>query len=120
MDEFTRQYIETALWSTNDESTPAGGVPMDANYDADDIHPDTLARMKADCAAFQAAHADDIACDPSQAGHDFWLTRNGHGAGFWDGDWPEEVGGRLTTASKEAGTYNLLVGDDGMIHGYPG
>lgn len=20
-------------------------------------------------------------------GHDFWLTRNGHGAGFWDGDW---------------------------------
>lgn len=20
----------------------------------------------------------------SQAGHDFWLTRNGHGAGFWD------------------------------------
>tara|TARA_R110002012_G_scaffold295739_1_gene492457 strand:+ start:107 stop:430 length:324 start_codon:yes stop_codon:yes gene_type:complete len=25
--------------------------------------------------------------DPSlyeQAGHDFWLTRNGHGSGFWD------------------------------------
>lgn len=21
------------------------------------------------------------------AGHDLWLTRNGHGAGFWDGDW---------------------------------
>lgn len=21
---------------------------------------------------------------PDQAGHDFWLTRNGHGAGFWD------------------------------------
>ena len=20
-------------------------------------------------------------------GHDFWLTRNGHGAGFWDGGW---------------------------------
>ena len=22
----------------------------------------------------------------SQAGHDFWLTRNGHGSGFWDRD----------------------------------
>ena len=22
-------------------------------------------------------------------GHDFWLTRNGHGAGFWDGDWDD-------------------------------
>jgi|TARA_R110000744_G_scaffold366338_1_gene475354 hypothetical protein len=26
-----------------------------------------------------------IECE--RIGHDFWLTRNGHGAGFWDGDW---------------------------------
>lgn len=24
----------------------------------------------------------------SDAGHDFWLTSQGHGSGFWDGDWP--------------------------------
>lgn len=24
--------------------------------------------------------------DEDQAGYDFWLTRNGHGAGFWDRD----------------------------------
>ena len=40
-----------------------------------------------------------------QAGHDFWLTRNGHGAGFWDR--PELYGNpetrALTAAAEEYG-----------------
>lgn len=31
----------------------------------------------------------------ARAGHDLWLTRNGHGAGFWDRDLGE-LGDRLT------------------------
>ena len=53
----------------------------------------------------------------SQAGHDFWLTRNGHGAGFWDGDWPDRTGHRLSEAAKSYGEYHLYVGDDGKIYG---
>jgi hypothetical protein len=34
-------------------------------------------------------------------GHDFWLTRQGHGAGFWDGDWPE-YGDWITDIIKRA------------------
>ena len=30
LDRFTASYIEAALWSSMDESTPAGGEPMDA------------------------------------------------------------------------------------------
>jgi hypothetical protein len=52
-----------------------------------------------------------------RAGHDVWLTRNGHGCGFWDGDWSEPAATRLTKASKKFGEFNLLVGDDGKIHG---
>ena len=26
----------------------------------------------------------DLYPNPQQIGHDLWLTRNGHGAGFWD------------------------------------
>jgi len=63
-------------------------------------------------------NAADIAGECDRAGHDFWLTRNGHGAGFWDGDWPDDAGGRLTEASKKYGEFNLYVGDDGLIHGY--
>lgn len=79
-----------------------------------------------DCAIFETAHSADISDDnlthsqktdaTNQAGHDFWFTRNGHGAGFWDGDWLEEVGERLTATSKIFGEVELYVGDDGLVY----
>lgn len=112
LDTFTKAYIECALWSSTDDD----GEPMDGLYTADDIAEDTLAEMVAQCADFQSSFGDYIADDLSRAGHDFWLTRNGHGAGFFDGDWKEH-GEFLTSMSKPYGSYDLYVGDDGMIHG---
>lgn len=54
--------------------------------------------------------------EAAMAGHDFWLTRNGHGAGFWDGDWPEPHASILTEASKTFGETDLYIGDDGKVH----
>ena len=50
-----------------------------------------------------------------RAGHDFWLTRNGHGAGYWDRGLGE-VGDALTTAAEVYGSCDLYVGDDGKIY----
>jgi hypothetical protein len=124
LDEFTEAYIEAALWSSNDDNED----PLDANYFSDDIDPDTMRKMRADCAKFQRENAADIAAGPvegaagsgeygpeARAGHDFWLTRNGHGAGFWDGDWPEPAATRLTDAAHAFGEVNLYVGDQGKI-----
>ncbi len=75
--------------------------------------------MAADCAKFISENdtlLHDGGKEPDQAGHDFWLTRNGHGAGFWDGDWPEEIGKKLTAAAKKFGETDLYVGDDGKLH----
>ena len=53
-----------------------------------------------------------------QAGHDFWLTRNGHGSGFWDRfdnlylGW----GDVLTRVSEEYGEVYIYLGDDGLAH----
>lgn len=129
LDTFTSQYIETALWSSTDESNESGGEPMDANYGAEDIALETLKEMVADCEDFQTSFGELISEDLSQAGHDFWLTRNGHGAGFWDGDWDsplpdsvetakpyETVGDYLTDMSEPYGEVNLYVGDDGKIY----
>lgn len=116
LDTFTKAYIECALWSSMDESTPSGGEPMDRNYSVKDIAPETLEKMVADCAKFQSENAELITPDLSRAGHDFWLTRNGHGAGFWDGDWPEDAGKTLTAASKAFGQVDLYIGDDGQIY----
>ena len=117
MDAFTRQYIATALWSSMDNYDDQGGEPLDANYGLDDIAQETLESIKEDCVAFQRDHADDISNDVEQAGHDFWLTRNFHGCGFWDGDWPHDVGERLTEAAHVYGSIDLYVGDDGKIYG---
>lgn len=115
-DDFLAAYIECALWASMDNADESGGEPLDANYSPEDIAPETLERMRADCAKFYAANRDDIDGENARAGHDFWLTRNGHGAGFWDGGWPEEIGERLTAASKAFGEADLYVGDDGLIY----
>lgn len=111
-DKFFHSYVATALWSTNDESDESGGVPMDANYTPDDIDFKTLAKMRADCDRFIDENAKWLALtdrDASLDGHDFWLNRNGHGAGFWDGDLPDDVGDALDKASEKFGEVYLYV-----------
>ena len=112
LDTFTRAYIEAALWSSSDDTDR----PLDERFGREDIHASTLLTMIGDCAAFQRDHADLLAdIEPAQAGHDFWLTRNGHGAGFWDRDLGE-VGEQLTKASDQYPAIDLYVGDDGLVH----
>lgn len=119
MDTFARSYIETALWSSTDNADETGGRPLDENYGVDDIAPETIARMVLDCETFQSDNASDLAesgLTEKRAGHDFWLNRNGHGAGFWDeGNGP--VFQRLSKASKAYGTFDLYIGDDDLLYG---
>lgn len=112
-EEFVRGYIKGALWSELDDE----GQPLDKNYGMEDIAEATLLEMIKDASAFQKENWDDLESNMFKAGLDLWLTRNGHGAGYWDGDYPKEVGDRLTKKAHEYGEYHLYVGDDGFIHG---
>ena len=117
LDDFTRSYIETALWSTTDASDDSGGDHLDANYGLGDLSGESVDKMQADCLKFQAYNANALEpFDASTAGHDFWLTRNGHGAGFWDGDYSEPQAAQLTASSKYFGECYIVVGDDGKLH----
>ena len=106
-EEFFQAYLACAEWAASD-----GTAEWASAYFA----PETLAEMRLDCEAFYAGFADLIDGNDRQAGHDFWLTRCGHGAGFWDGDWPEPAATLLTNACKAIGNVDLYIGDDGMIH----
>lgn len=113
------QYVETALWSTVATRTDEENEepePLDSWADGDDIDESTRADMFADVVTFVAGCWRDLrGIDASQVGHDFWLTREHHGAGFWDrglGD----VGDRLTDAAHSFGGCDLYVGDDGRIY----
>lgn len=106
LDVFTRAYLECALWSTCDDND----APLDQNYGVADFDKATLIQSAIDCQAFQAEFWQDIAGREEKAGFDFWLTRNGHGAGFWDGDWGDN-GDKLTAGSKAYGSVDLYVCD---------
>ena len=114
LDEFERAYIECALWSSCD----VDGESLDQGRDASDVHPDTVRVMKTDCADFRRANSaliEAVGATDAQNGHDFWLTRNHHGAGFWDRGYGV-VRDELTRAAHAYGSVDLYVGDDGFVH----
>ena len=51
----------------------------------------------------------------STIGHEFWLTRNGHGSGFWDKDLGE-LGDKVTEICIEFGEKYIYKGDDEKIY----
>lgn len=50
----------------------------------------------------------------SNAGHDFWLTRNSHGAGFWDRGLGED-GDKLSNIAETYKACEDYIGDDGLL-----
>lgn len=123
------QYIETALWSTNadhldPEGTGAEGS-MEDHFAASDLSAEALDSMRSDLSEF-LHHVDPRALafweaelGAGQIGHDFWLTRNGHGAGFWDRfstGLGASFGRHLTENAKPYGESHIYAGDDGKVY----
>lgn len=110
--QFTLGYIEAALWCGIVHEEDSG--TEERNYDIDDISAKALHEMIEDCTDFQAANRTDLiaarstANTPAQQGHDFYLTRNRHGAGFWDRGLGE-VGDRLAKAAHAYGDSSLAL-----------
>lgn len=118
--EVVKHYLICAMWATNDNADPeTGGDPIDDNYDLDDFAPEALKEATEDCQSFLKLVADQKVdtswWSDEQMGHDFWLTREHHGAGFWDRG-QGEPGRRLTTLAHTFGEGNLYVGDDNKLH----
>lgn len=115
MDAFTTGYIECALWASSDDQD----TPLDQSNA--DLSEDALITMHSDCVGFQRNNAVLLAQASAEGrrsdylGHDFWLTRNGHGAGFWDGRLSKALGMALTDAAHKTGERSLYVSDAGTI-----
>jgi hypothetical protein len=115
-------YITALLFTETDED----GVHLDVNWTAGDIDAAALVTLMHDARAFYLACADlikdenlrgDNTAYPAldMAGHDLAMTKNGHGVGFWDGGWKEDVGKILTYAAKAQGERHLYV-ENGRIY----
>ncbi len=115
-----RAYLECAIWSGLDWDDMNGDnpEPLDAAYSIDDVPFITYARAVRDCSDFLGSlNVVTLSqhWDAEQFGHDFSLTRNGHGAGFWDRG-KGKLGDMLTDRCKVYGSVDLYAGDDGWLY----
>ena len=135
---FLQGYRDAMLWANTLEYGADGAEPdelgpaLDAVEYAEHIDAEAWAQAEADCRAFLESAVEwrilpvvdfdgSIAwpyqgLDTSgaeQAGHDFALTRNGHGAGFWDRGLGE-VGDKLSKLAESYGECDWLL-QDGVV-----
>lgn len=114
LDSAVKAYLECALWSSVDIET---GEPFDYVHTTDDVADATVMAAIATIAQFYADNRNDIrtaGITPDALGHDVWLTRNGHGAGFWDRGYGEP-GRRLTYAAHLLGECDVVTDDNGQL-----
>ena len=101
---FMAAYQEAAIWS----STDFDGNSLFSKLYADfTVSVKAKKRMEVDCLKFMIENHELIKNDLTQAGHDFWLTRNHHGAGFWDGNWPQPDATILTDSGHTFGELDF-------------
>jgi hypothetical protein len=121
-------YLRTALWTWSDAD---GQAPLAGN--AEDVEVCQVFDLRSivlatdDCRSFceyvedfaesgtiedTAARQALAAMEPAQAGADFWLTREGHGTGFWDRGL-DTAGRCLADAARTFGEASLDVTNDG-------
>lgn len=112
--DFETAYLEAMFWTESGEDDQE----LTEDHCFMSLAPETVIRVKADCDKFQELAGDllDSAGDDSQNGHDFWLTRNGHGVGFWDRGYSDSVGDKLTEYAHAMGEVWIGVGDDDLLY----
>lgn len=130
VDEVTKEYLACALWSECDAD---GGNLMERHKDTSSFSQEAHERARIDVAAFltnaselidalvMAAELDEDCISgygiASDIGHNLWLSRNGHGAGFFDRDhMPECLRDALQDAAEALGSCNVIEGDDTKLH----
>jgi hypothetical protein len=112
-----RSALLALLWSSTDDN----GDPLDS--DRYQPTPELIAKVASDLRRFIAA-AEALGFDPVEhratainraegdeldyAAHDFILTRNHHGAGFWGGGWHEPWGKVLTDLAHSFGELEVI------------
>lgn len=127
LDEATRDYIVAQLWSQPDELFPDAdneigevegvdreehGEMLDHFYSFDDVDGAYVESVREELTDFVTAHPLAVRLylrtfTSGDLGHNFYLTREGHGTGFWDRGLGE-LGEYLSDKCKDWGEANML------------
>ena len=112
------RYLVCALWAEVDDNCD----PLDKNFSIEEFAEESVEAAKKEIEDFigllereEINWQDDVSDE--QFGHDFWLTRNGHGCGFWDRGLGQ-LGDNLTKWAKSYGGASVIVGRGGKLYIY--
>ena len=125
LDDFAKGYVEAMFFTNGDTGDEREDLLNDLG--AERLTRAAVARIAADCRKF-LGHIMPDGCfvqqwidraegyNIEQAGRDFWLTRQGHGVGFWcRKELNGELGAGLTDAAAAQGEVYPSV-NRGWIH----
>lgn len=119
---FLQGYVGAALWSTHDyrDENDSEGYSLDDEFSK--VSEACGKAMRDDCTDFVDAQKalleqfkDETGADDWRLGFLFWLTREGHGSGFWDEKSGCDVGDTLSDACKPYGEFPLYGDFDAMV-----
>ena len=115
---FAKAYLGCALWTATYEL----GEEL-SGFTLYDFSTASLEKASKECAKFAEQNSTLLSrawklsgYSRESAGHDFWLTRNHHGSGFWDRRLGGTLGEQLTTQAHLWGEQELVAGDDGQLY----
>lgn len=116
---FLYGYLVAAFW-TNDNKAPSGDY-MDSDRPRKmfaKLTDKALRVASFDCYSFKNFNAKllEYAGTEEQNGQDFWLSRNGHGSGFFDRDYYEAIKNALQEKAKNFGQTDLYRGKFGWLY----
>jgi predicted RNA-binding protein Jag len=118
IDDIINSYFEAALWTDEDRLAEEVGDESAKSFTIFDFSEETKIKAKEEIEQFMdkvGQYLTNITDD--MIGHDFWLTRNHHGAGFWDRKEIEyEIGDKISEICNEFRELMVVVGDDGKLY----
>ena len=105
-------YLQCAVFA--DAPDEFSGEQVSVN--SENFTPESIETSKSDIEQFVQSNKkllEESCIDDYQIGHDFWLTRNGHGVGFWDrniGEAGDQIADAINSNFKEVNLERLVDG----------
>lgn len=109
LDIAVRHYLAAALWASVDGE----GNALDSEFDIDGVSEESYKQARLDMENMMVKAWDivhHLQLEPESFGHDFWLTRNLHGSGFWDRGYGEQ-GKQLTSLAHSFPELHAFVSE---------
>lgn len=125
---YKQAFIETLIWSSTDDdgnSIDHTTTAIDTDNKIDKLITEFIRLVELDPTLKSLENiTEQTGNDVDRIMHDLCLTVNGHGAGFWDGDYSEDgivegiIGGKLSAICRGLGSIEIYQGNDGGFYVY--